>query len=126
MSKVIFVKRYTRELIKSFPDTLFVFGDNMARSGYGGQAREARGEPNAVGIPTKWAPTSAPEAFFKDEDFDKVIPIIDAHFLTLHLHFGKVIWPEDGIGTGLAELDLRAPKIFSYIERKLLELQINS
>lgn len=31
-------------------DKLYVFGDNMVRRGFGGQAREMRGEPNAVGI----------------------------------------------------------------------------
>jgi redox-sensitive bicupin YhaK (pirin superfamily) len=29
---------------------LFVFGDNLRRTGFGGQAAEMRGEPNAVGI----------------------------------------------------------------------------
>lgn len=124
MSKVIYVKYYDRPLIRSFPDTLFVFGDNMARRGYGGQAAVARGEPNAVGIPTKWVPTSAPEAFFSDNDFTKVIPTIDAEFLRLTLHPGKVVWPADGIGTGLAQLVSRAPQIFYYIEKKRLELEI--
>lgn len=124
MSKVIFVKRYTRKLIRAYPDTLFVFGDNMARKGYGGQAAEARDEPNAIGIPTKWAPNSW--AFFKNSDFDEVVPTIDAEFLKLHMHHGKVVWPADGIGTGLARLSECAPIIHVYIEEKLLDLQIRS
>ena len=126
MSKVIFVKHYTRELIRSFPDTLFVFGDNIARKGYGGQAAEARDEPNAVGIPTKHFPSSYAAAFFSDDDFNEVAPIIDAEFLRLTQHHGKVVWPADGIGTGLARLHETAPKIHRHIERRLLELQIYS
>lgn len=35
------------------PKVLYVFGDNLERKGFGGQAYEMRGEPNAFGIATK-------------------------------------------------------------------------
>ncbi|KKL05458.1 hypothetical protein LCGC14_2605850, partial [marine sediment metagenome] len=47
----------TRQMLRDEPDTLFVFGDNMQRRGLGGQAFAMRGEPNAVGIPTKIFPS---------------------------------------------------------------------
>lgn len=124
MSKIVYVKHYTREMIRHFHYNLFVFGDNMIRTGYGGQAAAARDEPNAVGIPTKWEPNSKPSSYFVDDDFDKVVPVIDKEFKRLWQHPNKIVWPMDGIGTGLAQLDVRAPKIFNYIEYKKLELEL--
>ena len=54
---VLIIDRYTRALIQSNPTALFVFGDNLKRIGYGGQAGEARGCLNAIGIPTKVSPS---------------------------------------------------------------------
>jgi len=62
-------KYITRAMVRAKPRTMFVFGDNMARSGFGGRAKEMRGEPNAVGIPTKWRPAKDEAAYFKDADF---------------------------------------------------------
>ena len=107
-----------RQMLRDEPGKLFVFGDNMAREGYGGQAREMRGEPNAVGIPTKWAATRHESAYFKDGDFEAVAPAIDDAFRKLLRHDGDIVWPTDGIGTGLAQLPGRAPKIFKYIEKR--------
>ena len=47
----------------------YVFGDNMERRGLGGQAGVMRGEPNAIGVPTKWSPSNRPDAYFTDEDW---------------------------------------------------------
>lgn len=114
--KLTYRKRITRAMLRAEPDTLFVFGDNMARTGYGGQAMEMRGEPNAVGIPTKWSPGMSPVDFFTDRDFDQARVAIDDAFHLLRRHSGSIVWPEDGIGTGLAELPQRAPKIWAHIE----------
>jgi hypothetical protein len=43
-----------------------VFGDNGRRIGFGGQAKEMRGEPNAIGVATNWEPSNRPNAFFSD------------------------------------------------------------
>lgn len=106
----------TREMLRKQPDTLFVFGDNMQRAGLGGQAREMRGEPNAVGIPTKWRPSNANDAFFTDLDMPAVQDAIDDAFARLEAHQGPIVWPAAGIGTGLAHLKSRAPTIAQYIE----------
>lgn len=111
-------KHITRAMMRAEPRTLFAFGDNIGRKGYGGQAREMRGEPNAVGIPTKWLPSMSEDAFFKDSDFDRVRAAIEVPLGRLAQHLangGVVVWPEDGIGTGLAELQMRAPRIYAYI-----------
>jgi hypothetical protein len=122
ISKVRFIKRYDRQLIQSMRDCLFVFGDNMIRVGYGGQAGAARDEPNAVGIVTKRLPSNTTESFLYDRDLDEVAPIIDRDFERLYQHNGLVYWPIDGIGTGLARLNETAPAIMQYIDSKLYML----
>lgn len=112
---VFIIRHYYREMIRANPQVLFVFGDNLARVGLGGQAKEARGEMNAIGIPTKISPSE----YMVDEDYEAVKePIVQA-FVTLaqHLQHGyDVVWPFDGIGTGLARLPETAPGIFEGIE----------
>ena len=113
--RVRVLSHYTRSRIQQSPNILFVFGDNMARMGYGGQAREARGEPNSVGIPTKMSPSQ----YLTDEDFYTVKEPIVAAFVRLaqHLRSGNdIVWPRDGVGTGLARLPETAPAIFCAIE----------
>ncbi len=125
-------KWITREMLQEETNTLFVFGDNLQRKGLGGQAKFMRGEPNAVGIPTKKAPSNKEHAFSSDEDFREAIAEIDSAFCRLSTHMksgGIVVWPEDGIGTGFAELPRRAPKIWQYLEKcraQLRELSVES
>jgi hypothetical protein len=121
-----YVKRITRKMMREFPDHLFVFGDNMLEQGMGGQAKEMRGEPNAVGIPTKFLPSYEPQAFFSDDDLHRVKYRIDDRVLKLFCHAsdgGTVVWPEDGIGTGLADLKNKAPAIWELIEKYRLALE---
>jgi len=61
-------KWITREELQRHPELIFVFGDNMLRKGFGGQAKEMRGEPNAVGVPVKWRPSRDAGAYFTDRD----------------------------------------------------------
>jgi hypothetical protein len=107
-------------------DTLYVFGDNMVRRGFGGQAREMRGEPNAVGVPTKWAPTMMDSDMFRNTDLPKIEPTLDAELDRLRDHLkkgGTVVIPSGGIGTGLANLKVNAPMIFAYINENLRALE---
>ena len=119
-------KMIYRADMRKEPETLFIFGDNMKRYGKGGQAKEARGEPNAIGIPTKNAPHRNESAYFTDDDFDVAKPEIDAAFDRLEEHLnsgGNVVWPKDGIGTGLASLQEKAPKIWAYLEERRRSLE---
>ncbi|RCK34586.1 hypothetical protein TH24_20540 [Thalassospira xiamenensis] len=116
----------TREMLRAEPDVLFVFGDNLARRGKGGQAAAMRGEPNAVGIPTKIRPSMDDNAFFSNEDFEKwkAASIEDWRKLFAHVRAGgKVVWPSAGIGTDRARLNEKAPEIAASIERNLQALQ---
>jgi len=99
-----------------------VFGDNLARVGMGGQAKAMRGEPNAVGIPTK----ASPYVYASDTVLFKFAEEMGRAFnqLTTHIwhHKGDIVWPEDGIGTGRAELETRAPKVWCLLQDLQKEL----
>lgn len=114
------IEHYSRNFIRQNPECRFVFGDNMAGRGLGGTAKEARGEPNVIGIPTKWFPSLADEAFFSDDDskLDEIYEAIDEAFENIDeaLAEGRTVyWPSGGIGTYYASLPQKAPKIHAYI-----------
>lgn len=102
--------------LRANPSTLYVFGDNLLERGYGGQAREMRGEPNAVGIPTKVSPSEYAADHLALEFMRKWVQAfenLDYHMTAVG---GDVVWPEDGIGTGLADMQNRAPKLWQTLE----------
>jgi hypothetical protein len=115
---LIFQKWITREDLRNNPESVYIFGDNALRFGLRGQAKECRGEPNAVGIITKRAPNNDPESFMNDADLKRFrLHYLEIfNYLTLCLIAGKtVVWPEDGVGTGLADLPNKAPAIHREI-----------
>lgn len=116
---IMYKKYITREFMRQHPDWLFVFGDNFERRGSGGQAKEMRGESNAVGIPTKRKPLDTLESYLSDSDLEEWEHETIAPGDRLYEHLdndGIVVWPEDGIGTGLAQLKEKAPKIYQYLK----------
>jgi hypothetical protein len=119
--------RITRGFVRTHPKSYFVFGDNMAREGFGGQAAAMRGEPNSIGIPTKWRPARDEPAYFTDGDWDNAdvrSAIVEA-FILIEKAVGRgrdVYMPCEGIGTGRAELPKRAPRIYGYIHDRLAKL----
>lgn len=124
---VEFRKFITREMVRNEPEKIFVFGDNVIEHGFGGQAKEMRGEKNAYGIPTKWKPTMEQDAFFRDFQFPAVKLLLSQKFNDLELfnnYKGNVVvWPEDGIGTGLSKLSSTSPLAWNYIEQRLAILR---
>lgn len=124
--KVERIRFITREYVRANPDKTFLFGDNLLRRGYGGQAAAVRGEPNAVGIPTKKKPSMGPDAFFTDAEFEQNKAAIDRAFATLAEAVTDssrtIVVPSDGLGTGRAQMQKRAPKTFAYLQKRLDEL----
>ena len=115
----------TRGMLRLAPEILFVFGDNLAGTGLGGQAQAMRGEPNAVGLPTKRRPARDPGAYFTDRDLLEVQRAAAPAIARLRRHLasgGSVVWPSAGIGTGRAELPKRAPAIARFYEEVLADL----
>lgn len=116
----------TREYVRANRDKLFLFGDNLLRRGLGGQAAAMRHEPNAIGIPTKKSPSYKEGAFFTDLEFDQNKAAIDAAFAEVEKatsdSIRMIVIPADGLGTGRAQLDRRAPRTFSYLQKCLTQL----
>jgi hypothetical protein len=116
--KIEYQKFIRREDLIENRDKVYLFGDNTIHVGYGGQAGEMRGEPNAIGIPT----LKEPGAFFTDNEFETNKQIIDEAFR--QIPSGKtVVIPSDGLGTGIARLDKVAPRTFKYVVDKIKELE---
>lgn len=119
-------KRITRDMLRAEPETLFLFGDNLQRRGLGGQAKEMRGEPNAVGIPTKKAPSMHPCDMYKDADLGAYLDARAHDVMRLSRHLmdgGTVVLPADGLGTGRAQLKQSAPAIWSQLQEDLTALK---
>jgi hypothetical protein len=108
-----------RDELQANLDTLYVFGDNYERRGLGGQAKEMRGEPNAVGVRTKMRASHDADAYMTDETLLQNISDIWEDFSLVIEHLengGYVVYPLDGIGTGLANLHENAPKTLRFIQ----------
>ncbi|MBX3295823.1 MAG: hypothetical protein KF762_08930 [Acidobacteria bacterium] len=125
-NKVERIKFITRQYVRENRDKLFLFGDNLERRGFGGQAAAMRGEPNAVGIPTKKSPSYRDDAFFSDEEFEQNKASIDAAFAEIMNavtdSIRVIVIPSDGLGTGRAQLERRAPRTFAYHQKRMTEI----
>ena len=91
----------TVQLLRSKPETIFVFGDNLIRKGYGGAAK-LRDEPNAYGFVTKKYPDNRDESFYKPEEYrhvfnDEMIKLIR----NIGYNPSKEFWISK-LGSGLA------------------------
>ncbi|GJD50918.1 hypothetical protein OPKNFCMD_3667 [Methylobacterium crusticola] len=115
----------TREGLRARPETLFVYADNVARRGLGKYSREMRGEPNAVGIPTKRLPATHKAAFFDDGDDSladfRAASEADFDRLAQHLRAGgAVVLPVAALGEN--DLKARAPRIWAELQGRLSAL----
>ncbi|SDK39192.1 hypothetical protein [Bradyrhizobium ottawaense] len=117
---VVFQNWITRNDLLDNRDKMYVFGDNVQRTGFAGQAKEMRGEPNAIGVVTKWAPSMQPTAFFDDTAACKMLVERDLLLVQQALDRGRtVVVPADGIGTGLSRLPKYAPNLDAFIKEWL-------
>ena len=116
----------TRAYVRANRDKLFLFGDNLERRGFGGQAAVMRREPNAIGIPTKKSPSYRDDAFFSDDEFEQNKASIDAAFAEIMRAITDsirvIVIPSDGLGTGRAQLERRAPRTFAHLQKRLTEI----
>ena len=108
---------YSIEKCTARPNEYFVFGDNLARYGKGGQAI-IRDCPNAIGLATKHAPKWDEKAYLTDADAEIMAREFNDFNEKIMTQLNKgctVWWPADGIGTGLADLPKKAPRIYQEI-----------
>lgn len=123
---LIYQHRIHSDDLRNNPTVLYLFGDNEKRSGRKGQAKPCRGHKNAVGIATKRLPSRSETAFWSDDEFERCSAIIDKDFEPVINHIrrgGIVVCPSDGLGTGLSELQERAPKLFQHIRHHIIALK---
>lgn len=113
---IVIAHRYNIENCKKNQTVLFVFGDNEERSGRGGQAI-IREEKNAIGIATK----ASIREFWSDKHLDMNKQSIDADIQRVEdyfkgdPYFKAICFPKGGLGTGLSNLHIEAPKTFLYL-----------
>jgi len=101
------------------PRNLYVFGDNTFRVGKGGQA-QIRDCKNSYGICTKVAPQTNPEAYFSDSiEHLEIIENDLRALIKLYKESGydNIIFPSDGLGSGLSEMPERCPKLYERMNR---------
>ena len=126
MVKVCFVKRWMYNDVKSDIKSLYIFGDNNVKKGCKGQAI-IRYLYNACGIPTKIYPSYDDEAYYSDNCYENNCNRIDESINIIKNKleknvYDRLILPEDGLGTGLAELPRKAPRTYNYLVKKIYEL----
>lgn len=115
---VLFQSHITRADLRANPKAYYIFGDNLQRVGLGGQAREMRGEPNAIGIPTKRAPNNSSTSFFTDADYPYLELLWTQSFLPISSHLKAkrtIIFPLSPLGSGRAALPTLAPKCYKFL-----------
>ena len=106
---------FSKEQCKANPRNLYVFGDNLIDKGTGGQA-QIRYCKNSIGIPTKRLPTMNNDAFFNDQkdETEKVLFKLET-LKKIGLYYDNIIFPKDGLGTGLAKMPEKSPKLFKLL-----------
>lgn len=110
---ISFEKRFNMKLCNENPNSIYVFGDNLLKKGKGGQA-VIRDCENAFGIPTKRLPSMNSESFFSDKDEELEAVKSSLRDLYKLLLSGKhIVFPIDGLGTGLADMQNKSPKVFN-------------
>lgn len=119
---ILFQKFIFRTDLLANPTVKYLFGDNLVRKGFGGQAKEMRGEPNAIGIATKRTPSNNPGEFFSDDEYHANIRAMMRDLVPAKYHLiagGLLVIPADGLGTGLSELPTRAPRTNAWLVQQL-------
>lgn len=123
-------QNWSVEVVRAYPNKVFLFGDNVldAKSKFKPKSTQAviRGEPNAIGIPTKRNRYTTPGSYFNDAEFNKFKAGVDKAMSDARkaIADGKiVVIPANGIGTGAARLQQTAPRCFEYLQTELERLE---
>lgn len=114
------VGRLSPELCRKHPGLIFVFGDNTIRKGKMGQAC-IRDCPNSFGVVTKKYPGWSDKDYLKDSHEDKEMVLNDLEELRILSNKRVLVFPKDGLGTGLADLKNRAPNLLYFINSYIKE-----
>lgn len=111
---------YTKELLRANPDKVFTFGDNMKGFGKGGQTI-IRDECNAFGIPTKRYPSKDDWAYFSDKEDERQAILSSLRKLYVIGQSKVIVFPHCRIGTGLAMMAEKSPRLWAEMNLILKE-----
>lgn len=121
MNIIIQEEWFSVEQCRHNPNRLYVFGDNLIRIGKGGQAC-IRDEINSYGIATKRTPSMDNQAFFGDRADEAHALLNDIQGLLVVCDsgdFDTIVLPGDKLGTGLAKMEEKSPKLFVWLHETL-------
>ncbi len=136
--------KWTVEDALDNPNMLFIFGSNdqdYIKWLKGEKLKPGKGQAviqcqkNALGIPTKKRPNKKEDAFYNDKELHKNRKKIKQAINNIKIAVEKegylaVVFPSDGLGTGLAKLPVKAPKTYEFlnqeIEKLMEDLQVGS
>ena len=113
----IFIGNWNYNIVKNNKNKIFIFGDNDLRIGKGGQAI-IRDLKNTIGIRTKKEPNNYNSSFYSDNEYSDNIKKIDHDIQLIKNEMIKghiIVFSNGGYGTGLAKLNVKAPKTFKYL-----------
>ena len=100
-----------------------IWGDNVARSGLGGAAKDGRKLFKEWGIATKRTPSTDEGAYFKDTPGDEATLVADIDRVLAmaekELAAGRDVYVQRNIGKGLAKLNENAPKLAGILSERL-------
>lgn len=105
-------------------DHLYIYGDNIIHKGAKGQAI-IRYLSNAMGIPTKKFPNNRPSSYLSDDEYENNCELISEsidRIVKLADSYVYLVLPANGLGTGLAKLNIVAPQTYKYLNDKIREL----
>jgi len=107
----------TREFIQRNHHILFVFGDNDIRKGFGGMAKDFRGEPNSLGVRTKKFPGLDKSHFYTDDEYSintrKILADIN-DIINKSINYQYIYFPKQ-IGLGKAHMKTYCPMTYDYL-----------
>lgn len=109
--KVEYIDKLTVDVCRANPTKVYVFGDNLAGYGISGQAC-IRKEPNAFGVPTKRYPSMATGSFFTDKACEREHLLTALRDLYILARTRTIVFPKNGIGTGLAKMKETSPALY--------------
>lgn len=114
---------WNASICKKDNKSLYVFGDNDIGRGQKGQA-VIRKCSNSIGIPTKKIPNYKMSSYYIDDEYEenckKILKAIEKVIIESQ-KYDSITFPRDGFGTGLAKLDVYAPKTKKFLNNILFE-----
>lgn len=117
----VFEDWLSKKLCVDNKDAIIVYGDNLNHRGASGQAI-IRDEVNTLSLPTRRIPAMSEDSFFSDrkDEIKAVTESLD-RIRDLHKQGITIILPVSIVGSGLAKLISKSPKIYKLIKDFYLE-----